>query len=71
MAAPQSKPRTRRRGRIRKLPSGSFQVTVCGGEDPLTGKRIDLNETVPAGVRHLAFHEQTGTLACHDPGPEP
>jgi len=25
-------------------------VTVYAGEDPLTGKRIDLSETVPAGT---------------------
>ena len=43
-------PRTRRRGRVRRLPSGSLQVTVYAGEDPLTGKRIDLSETVPAGT---------------------
>jgi hypothetical protein len=31
------------------VPSGSFQVTVYAGDDPLTGKKIDLSETVPAG----------------------
>ena len=35
---------------VRRLPSGSLQVTVYAGEDPLTGKRIDLSETVPAGT---------------------
>jgi integrase len=50
MTADRGQPRTRRRGRVRRLPSGSLQVTVYAGEDPLTGKRIDLSETVPAGT---------------------
>jgi integrase len=58
MAAPGSKPRGRRRGRVRRLPSGSFQVTIYAGEDPLTGKRIDLSETVPAGPNAAKRAEQ-------------
>jgi integrase len=44
-----------------EVPSGSFQVTVYGGEDPLTGKRIDLNETVPAGPNAAKRAEQVRT----------
>ena len=49
MAAGQSRARERRRGRVRTLPSGSLQVTVYAGVDPLTGRRLELTETVPAG----------------------
>jgi len=49
MAAGQSRARDRRRGRGRVLPSGSLQVTVYAGVDPLTGRRLDVTETVPAG----------------------
>ena len=51
-------PRTRRRGRVRQLPSGSFQVTVYAGDDPLTGKRIDISETIPAGPDAAALAEK-------------
>ena len=50
--------RTRRRGRVRQLPSGSFQVTVYAGDDPLTGKRIDISETIPAGPDAAAQAER-------------
>jgi integrase len=38
----------RKRGRIDTLPSGSMRVRVFAGYDPVTGKRYDLTETVPA-----------------------
>ncbi|MFC4943333.1 tyrosine-type recombinase/integrase [Pseudonocardia sp. GCM10023141] len=44
-----SKPRARRaRGNVYWLPSGSARVTVYGGIDQLTGKRVQLRETVAA-----------------------
>jgi integrase len=46
---PSSKPRVRRaRGNVSWLPSGGARVTVYGGIDQLTGKRIQLRETVAA-----------------------
>lgn len=46
---PPSKPPARRaRGNVYWLPSGSARVTVYGGIDQLTGKRLQLRETVPA-----------------------
>ncbi len=39
--------RRRPRGRIRELPSGSFQAIVYAGIDPLTGKKNYLRETAP------------------------
>ena len=46
---PSSNARDRRsRGNIYWLPSGSARVTVYGGIDQLTGKRIQLRETVKA-----------------------
>lgn len=38
----------RKRGRIDTLPSGSMRVRVFAGYDPVTEKRFDLTETVPA-----------------------
>jgi integrase len=46
---PPSKPPARRaRGNVYLLPSGAARVTVYGGIDQLTGKRLQLRETVPA-----------------------
>ena len=39
----------RDRGRIEELPSGSLRVKVYAGKDPLTGRRLDLTETIPVG----------------------
>jgi hypothetical protein len=36
------------RGNVSWLPSGAARVTVYGGIDQLTGKRLQLRETVPA-----------------------
>ena len=38
----------RARGNISWLPSGSARVTVYGGLDQVTGKRVQLRETVAA-----------------------
>lgn len=46
---PPSKPPVRRaRGNVYWLPSGAARVTVYGGIDQLTGKRLQLRETVSA-----------------------
>jgi integrase len=56
---------TRSRGNIRELPSGSLQVRVYGGVDPLTGKRHELTEVIPAGkdAPKLAEKARTRMLA--------
>ncbi|MFG3418705.1 hypothetical protein [Micromonospora sp. NPDC048063] len=41
--------RKRQRGEIETLPSGSLRVKVYAGEDPISGKRHYLTETIPAG----------------------
>ena len=43
------KRRSRSRGRIEQLPSGSLRVVVYAGTDPLTGRRHFLREVIPAG----------------------
>ncbi|TDE11518.1 hypothetical protein E1269_09110 [Jiangella asiatica] len=50
----------RQRGNIEELPSGGFRVGMYAGIDPLTKKRHDLRETVPAGPG-AARDAQTGT----------
>ncbi|MGQ0632326.1 MAG: tyrosine-type recombinase/integrase [Sporichthyaceae bacterium] len=44
--APESK--RQQRGRIDRLPSGSYRVRVAAGRDPVTGKRFDITESVAA-----------------------
>ncbi|MGH3997419.1 MAG: hypothetical protein ACRDTJ_08155 [Pseudonocardiaceae bacterium] len=39
----------RQRGSIAKLPSGALRVSVYAGTDPLTGRRHDPRESIPAG----------------------
>ncbi|MEO7193577.1 MAG: hypothetical protein ABIZ05_01950 [Pseudonocardiaceae bacterium] len=41
--------RRRQRGEVEELPSGALRVKVYAGEDPLTGRRHFLRETIPAG----------------------
>jgi hypothetical protein len=48
--APSKSPR-RVRGRIETLPSGSLRVKVYVGIDPVSKKRLYLEETIPAGPR--------------------
>ncbi|MFJ5992644.1 tyrosine-type recombinase/integrase [Lentzea sp. NPDC092896] len=40
-------PKTRQRGRIEELPSGSLRVVVYAGQDALTGKRNYRHEVIP------------------------
>jgi integrase len=51
----------RQRGSIDELPSGAFRVRVHAGRDPLTGRRHDLVEVVPAGPRAAAEAEKART----------
>ena len=44
-----SRGRSRTRGRVERLPSGSLRVSVYAGIDPVSKKRHYLVETVPAG----------------------
>ena len=60
MATPRVR-RTRPRGEIKTLPSGSLQVRVYAGVDPLTGRRHILTKTVPAGPTMWAEAEQEKT----------
>ena len=41
--------RKRTRGSIKQEPSGSWRVRVYAGYDPVTGRRLYLDEMVPAG----------------------
>jgi integrase len=49
--AAKSRAAGQQRGRIETLPSGSLRVKVYAGVDPLTGRRHDLTETIPAGPK--------------------
>ncbi|MCE7008844.1 N-terminal phage integrase SAM-like domain-containing protein [Kibdelosporangium philippinense] len=49
MGTSKAAPRRRTRGEIKTLPSGSLQVRVFAGTDPLTGRRNYLLETIPQG----------------------
>ncbi len=40
----------RSRGQIEMLPSGALRVRVYAGIDKVTGRRLYLDETVPAGA---------------------
>jgi integrase len=42
-------PRQRQRGTIDTLPSGALRVRVYAGVDPLTKRRHDLTQIIPAG----------------------
>src|SRR4051794_26673927 len=58
---PSSSRRSRSRGTVDQLPNGAFRVRVYAGSDPLTGKRHDLTEVVPAGPRAAAEAEKVRT----------
>ncbi len=47
--APRKRRPQREQGSIDELPSGALRVRVYAGQDPLSGKRYNLVETVPAG----------------------
>lgn len=51
----------RRRGLIETLPSGSLRVKVYAGIDPVSKKRLYLDETVPAGPRAAKEAEKVRT----------
>lgn len=53
--------RQRRRGQVETLPSGALRVTANSGIDPLSGRRMYLRETVPAGPRAAAEAEKVRT----------
>ena len=45
------------RGEIETLPSGSLRVRVYAGVDPVSGRRLHLTETIPAGPDGVSpFH---------------
>src|ERR1051325_8344937 len=47
MSAAKARKKTKQRGEILTLPSGSLKVRVYAGIDPLTGKKNFLTETLP------------------------
>jgi hypothetical protein len=51
----------RSRGLIDTLPSGSLRVKVYAGIDPVTKKRLYLDETVPAGPKAAKEAEKIRT----------
>src|SRR5215218_1120626 len=57
--AGQSRPR--QRGSIRRLPSGSLQVRVFAGKDPVSKKDLYLTEVVPPGSRQKREAERART----------
>jgi integrase len=57
----QSRPRKRQRGSIRSLPSGSLQVRVFAGTDPVTKRDLYLTEVIPPGPRQDREAEQART----------
>ncbi len=60
MATKSADSRTQR-GEIETLPSGALRVRVYSGLDPLTGKRVYLTETVPAGPKAVKQAEKIRT----------
>ncbi|WP_214370180.1 tyrosine-type recombinase/integrase [Pseudonocardia sp. H11422] len=50
--------RKRLRGGIEKLPSGALRVSVYAGTDPISGRRLDLRETIPPGPNAQAEAEK-------------
>jgi integrase len=58
---PRKQAQRRRRGSIDPLPSGALRVRVYAGKDPLTGRRHDLIEVVPAGPKAAAQAEAART----------
>ncbi len=54
-------PRSRSRGNVTVLPSGSLRVRVYAGKDPLTGRANYLTETVKPGSKAAAEAERVRT----------
>jgi integrase len=61
MTAARGGRRKRHRGEVEELPSGSLRVKVYAGVDPLSGRRVYLSETIPAGPKASAEAEQAKT----------
>jgi hypothetical protein len=56
---PRSRSRRKRlRGGIEELPSGALRVSVYAGRDPISGRRLDLRETIPPGPNAQAEAEK-------------
>jgi hypothetical protein len=56
--------RRRPRGHIRELPSGTFQVIVCAGTDPLTKKPRYVRETLKTyGAAEVALTRLQGQVS--------
>jgi integrase len=53
--------RRRQRGTIDELPSGALRVRVYAGADPVTGRRHDLVEVIPAGPKAATLAEEART----------
>lgn len=53
--------RQRQRGSIDPLPSGGLRVRVYAGTDPVSKRRIDLTEVVPAGPKVAKLAEEART----------
>ena len=58
---PRKQAQRRQRGAIDVLPSGALRVRVYAGKDPVTGRRHDLVEVVPAGPKAAAHAEALRT----------
>lgn len=61
-----AKPGKKVRGEIEALPSGSYQVRVYAGIDPLTRKRHYLTEVVPPGPKAAAKAEKVRTRSLSE-----
>jgi integrase len=64
--AGRSQPRQRQRGSIRSLPSGSLQVRVFAGTDPVSKKDLYLTEVVRPGPRQAREAEQARTRLLNE-----
>src|SRR3954466_1851849 len=53
-------------GSIDTLPSGSLRVKVYAGYDPVSGRRLYLDEVVPAGPRATSEAEKVRTRLLHE-----
>jgi integrase len=58
--------RGRRRGSVEELPSGALRVRVYAGVDPVTSRRHDLTETIPAGPKAGVQAEQALTRLLNE-----
>jgi integrase len=61
MAASSTKPRRRTRGSVEPLPTGGFRIKVYAGIDPVSGRRLYLDETIPAGPKAAKEAEKIRT----------